>query len=195
MNSRTLIIINTAILVCSVIILIWNVVVVNNYFSQAIYNSDKYNNNRLIDYDSTFIRYAKIIGYHESSDIWDTISKYGMLGKFQFDKKTITNLFSEKNFDIEYFLSDTVLQMSILKYLIYYNRKTFSKWFLLYEGKKVKDFVITELGLIYCFHINPSATISYLRNGCRYDIVMDKNNVTVENTLRKIYKKYINDKK
>lgn len=116
----------------------------------------------------TFNEFLNAVGCKESGNNWSSVSKNGMLGRYQFEPNTLKSI--GIIVDKEDFLSDTLLQTAAFRRLLYLNSKIFEKYLLKYKGKKLpqsKEIIMTESGILMAFHLKPSAARVYFDSDCK----------------------------
>jgi len=126
------------------------------------------------------------VGYTESRNLWDCESENGMLGRFQFNPGTLKAI----GIDVEkeYFLNDTLLQISAFNRLLHLNKIKYQKYITKWAGTPLPQderYIITESGILMAFHLKPTAAVAYFESECKDDSGSDGNGTTVSSYIKK----------
>lgn len=122
------------------------------------------------------------IGEFESGMTYDTISKNGMLGAYQFSWSTALIHLRKWKMDTiskNYFLNHPTLQDSVMIENIKLNNKILHKYIKKYDGHIVYGIKITKSGVLAAAQFGPGKVINFF-NGCTgKDSICDGNGVPV----------------
>lgn len=119
-------------------------------------------NTSILHVEKSFIDFRNAIGKKESNNNYESVSKYGYLGKYQFSKYTL-KIYGVEN--IHEFLASAELQEKVFKAYVAEN-----KWYLKneikrYVGKNINGTLISESGIIAASHLAGPANVKvYLQN-------------------------------
>ena len=104
------------------------------------------------------------VGFKESSNTWDTVSKNGAFGYFGMMQETLNLLGIDC--DMEMFKTIPELQIGCYKLLLKTNYNDFNEYFKKYDGKFINniDGKLTLSGLLMGFHHSPTNTIKFLES-------------------------------
>ncbi len=133
----------------------------------------------------TFDEFIDAVGFRESTNTWDTVNQYGMLGYFQFNESTLKSIgISVSRSD---FLSNKELQTGAFIQLLKENRKTYQKYITKYNYRKINgvDGRITESGILMAFHLKPKDAIAFFNSGGIYKGTGDGNGTSVQHYIEK----------
>jgi hypothetical protein len=107
--------------------------------------------------------FMSAIAFKESRNIFDTVNKYGMLGKYQFSRATLNGL-GYDNISDTVFLSSEALQDEAMIELLKHNHKILRKQIKKYDGLMVDSLCVTESGILAAAHLaGPSNVKKWLR--------------------------------
>lgn len=115
----------------------------------------------------SYSEFINDVGYIESRNNWSAENKYGMLGRFQFSPVTLRGI--GFNVEKEYFLADTLLQLTAFKRLLRINEKIYKKYINDWCGKMLPQdnkCIITKSGILMAFHLKPAGALQYFNSGC-----------------------------
>lgn len=110
----------------------------------------------------TYIDFGNALGFKESKNNYNAVSKYGYLGKYQFSKYTIRLLGVD---DSDAFLESPELQEKVFNAYVAANKYDLRKEIDKYVGRIINGTKITESGIIAAAHLaGPSNVKTYLFN-------------------------------
>lgn len=128
-----------------------------------------------------FSEFVSEVGEHESGNHWNIVSKNSMLGYFQFSKSTLRGIGIDiDKIGVNTFLKSKDLQIAAFKLLLNKNRRYYKEYIDRWDGRRMKDFVLTESGLLMMFHLKPDDAIQYLNSSGDSLGTGDGNGTTVE---------------
>jgi hypothetical protein len=109
-------------------------------------------------------RFLDDVGYSESSNRYDVVSRYGYLGKYQFSMSTLRGI----GYDIsrKEFLSNPIIQDEAMIDLMKYNKDILQKYIDKWDGKTYKGVKITESGILAAAHLTGASSVKkYFKYG------------------------------
>jgi hypothetical protein len=91
------------------------------------------------------------LGYKESGGRYNIVNQYGYMGKYQFSANTLRliGIKTTKN----QFLNNPKLQDEAMIRLLKHNKEKLQPYIKMYDGKIVKNYVITESGILAAAHL------------------------------------------
>jgi len=104
------------------------------------------------------------LGYKESGGRYNIVNRYGYMGKYQFSSNTLRSIGikTTKN----HFLNNPALQDEAMIKLLKKNKQKLQPYIEMYDGKIVKDHVITESGILAAAHLaGPGNVQKYFSTG------------------------------
>lgn len=109
-------------------------------------------------------RFLDDVGYSESSNRYDIVSRYGYLGKYQFSMSTLRGI----GYDIsrKEFLSNPIVQDEAMVDLMKYNKEILQKYIDKWDGKVYKGVMVTESGILAAAHLTGASSVKrYFKYG------------------------------
>lgn len=109
-------------------------------------------------------RFLDDVGYSESSNRYDIVSRYGYLGKYQFSMSTLRGI----GYDIsrKEFLSNPIIQDEAMVDLMKYNKEILQKYIDKWDGKVYKGVMVTESGILAAAHLTGASSVKrYFKYG------------------------------
>lgn len=104
------------------------------------------------------------IGYTESGGRYNIVNQYGYMGKYQFSPKTLRSIGIKTT--QRQFLNNPKLQDEAMITLLKQNKKTLQQYIEVYDGNIVKNYVITESGILAAAHLAGSGNVQkYFKTG------------------------------
>lgn len=118
-----------------------------------------------IERTKTIDTFLTDLGFRESSGVYDTVSLFGYLGKYQFSKKTIKYL--GFNITTEQFLKNPKIQDKVMFAYLKHHKKVLKKYIERYDSAIVnlkingesKRFVITKSGILAAAHLSGASNV------------------------------------
>lgn len=109
-------------------------------------------------------RFLDDMGFSESSNIHNIVSKYGYLGKYQFSLNTLRGL--GYNIPKKEFLNNPVIQDEAMISLLKHNKKVLQKYINRWDGKTKNGVKITESGILAAAHLTGATSVkNYFNKG------------------------------
>lgn len=104
----------------------------------------------------TFDQLMNDVGFKESSNRWDKVNEFGMMGHFQFQQSTLDAIGIKVS--KQDFLENRDLQRGAFIQLLKENQRTFRKYINMYNFKQLPGVkgTITESGILMSFHLKPN---------------------------------------
>ncbi len=128
---------------------------------------------------NSFEDFKKHLAFKESSNVYDTINRFGYVGLYQFGTMALKDLGLTKK-EIR---RDIELQHKAFKSLCMINKYRMRKYFK-YVGKNINGIKITESGMLASAHlVGSNAVKRYLSSGGR-KISYDANKTTIEHYMK-----------
>jgi hypothetical protein len=109
-------------------------------------------------------RFLDDVGYSESSNRYNIVSRYGYLGKYQFSMSTLRDI----GYDIsrKEFLSNPIIQDEAMVDLMKYNKEILQKYIDKWDGKVYKGVMVTESGILAAAHLTGASSVKrYFKYG------------------------------
>lgn len=105
------------------------------------------------------------VRYRENSGKWGGISKFGMLGAFQFEPNTLKN-YVGINISAQDFINNQELQIGAFKHLLLLNHRRYNKYILKYRYTTIKNVkgTVTDSGILMAFHLRPASAIAFFNS-------------------------------
>lgn len=124
------------------------------------------------------------LGYFESQNKYTVVNELGMLGRYQFDPRTIRNLgfkVSQKQF-----LNSKKLQDTVMVAYMRENRRELKPLIKKFSGKVVRGVHVTESGILAAAHLAGSAGVWSWFYPHKYSYgTVDKNGASVKLYMKK----------
>ena len=125
-------------------------------------------------------KYIKLLAFHESRNVVDTVNKFGYIGLFQFGQIAINHL--KLGFSVEEFRKNPDIfpksqQIVSLKKYTHYNKKVLRSYIAKYKNTYYKGVYITEHGILAAAHLSGAGGVKRFFN--EGYIAKDKNGTTI----------------
>lgn len=115
----------------------------------------------------TYIGFKEAVGFKESQGNYLTVNKYGYLGKYQFNRNTLSMIGLN---DSSNFLQDSKLQEIAFDAYTAKNKWILRRDIKRYVGRYMNGVKITESGILAAAHLAGAGNVKkYLRSGGSYD--------------------------
>lgn len=112
--------------------------------------------------EKDFVGFKEFLGFFESGSDYKKINRLGYLGKYQFGRSTLKVLRVKK---INEFIDIPELQEKAFLMNVMRNKWILRREIKRFNGKKLKNILITESGIIAAAHLSgPGNVKKYLRN-------------------------------
>lgn len=128
--------------------------------------------------------FMRLMARIESNNQHDIVNKFGMMGKYQFHPRTVREL----GFKVtrKQFLSDPVLQDSVMVAYMRSNRADLRKLIRKYSGKRVNGVLVTESGILAGAHLGGTGGLLAFFYPDRFDgKTVDANGTTIAYYMKK----------
>lgn len=107
------------------------------------------------------------IGFKESGNDYQSINKYGYLGKYQFGRSTLLMLGVS---DTDQFIEDPLLQEKAFTANLARNKWILRNYIKRYNGRRINGVLITESGILAAAHLSgPGGVKKFLKSGGNVD--------------------------
>ena len=125
-------------------------------------------------------KYIKLLAFHESRNVVDTVNKFGYIGLFQFGQIAINHL--KLGFTVEEFRNNPSVftesqQIVGLKRYTNYNRRQLRNYIKRYKNTYYKGVYITEYGILAAAHLGGAGGVKRFFN--EGYVAKDKNGTTI----------------
>ena len=128
--------------------------------------------------------FMRALARYESGNKIDRVNQYGMMGKYQFSPRTIERLGFEVTSDE--FLSNELLQDSVMRRNIRYNYSRLRNVIRLYNGTYKDSVYITTAGILAGAHLmGPGGVLAYFYPEQYNYPVVDGNGVHIVEYIRR----------
>lgn len=150
------------------------------------YNNEEYSSLETEIEECTFEeleleRFLDDMGFSESSNIHNIVSRYGYLGKYQFSLNTLRGL--GYNISKKEFLNNPVIQDEAMLSLLRHNKKVLQKYINRWDGKTKNGVKITESGILAAAHLTGATSVkNYFTKGI---VKKDANGTSIVDYMNK----------
>lgn len=135
----------------------------------------------MIQCDNSFIGFKEKMGYRESRCNYFLVNNYGYMGKYQFGKTALSFYGVE---DSNTFLNTPELQEKLFHTSLASNKWLLRKEIAQYNGKKVRNVIITESGILAAAHLAGVTNVKrFFKTSGSYNFA-DANGTTIINYLK-----------
>ena len=137
--------------------------------------------------DRELVTFLRHMAQRESNNNHRVVNRFGMMGKYQFNPNTVKGL--GFNVDRATFLSDSLLQDSVMVRYLRANNATLASIIFRYDGKIYKGVYISRSGILAAAHLAGAGGVKrYFSNPDDMHGRADANGTTLRNYLEEFNK-------